>query len=431
MSRKIIISLIFIVLVSAPIFFRKEKSFVKISEVVNNCGVKTHMIRVKSDNVIYIKCKFKNAGVLHNVSEKHGISAVIAELLCRKINGRSPQETKEKLLELGIKNLFIHALEDHFILSFYILKDKAQEALQFLSSIFSQPEFSKNDLEFIKEKYPMILDVDVSHPQELLFDRLMSMLYQNHNYGLNNTGTARAISSITEHDVRDFIKSNFSKDKLEVFFTGDLSSSEIETYIEILFSKLAEKNQKDFQNITIESSGLSEERSAAIHKRNMQDVAGVMSGIRLDKLNDKEKAALHIIIETLFDEKTGDFCLGLQSLNVAYGVNSVILQRSSSSVFYFFVYIDKNDLTDYKKYLKDKILTYRNKLNIKDLRRTQNYLIAQARNGFADITDIDEKIERNSLPFSEVTEAIFISVAEKLFDESQMRTVCIYSDQKT
>ncbi|MDR0632386.1 MAG: insulinase family protein [Holosporaceae bacterium] len=428
MSPKIIISFIFVVLVSTSMFFKKEKPFIKVSEVSNNCGIKTHMLRVKSDNVIYVKCKFKNAGVLHNSPEKHGISAVIAELLCRKINGLSPQETREKLLELGVINLFIRAFEDHFVLSFYVLKDKVSDALKFLSPIFSRPEFSKNDLEFIKEKYPIILDTDASHPQELLFDKLMGILYQNHNYGLNNTGTARAISSITEHDVRDFIKSNFSKDKLEVFFTGDLSSSETETYIEILFSKLAGKNQEASSNATIASSGLSEEKSALIHKKNMENIAGVMSGIRLDKLNDREKAALYIIVETLFNEKTGDFCLGLRSHNMAYEVNCAILRRSYSSVFYFFVYIDKGDLINYKKYLKDKISAYQNKLNINDLKRTQNHLVAQTKDGFADITDIDEKIKFNSLPFSEVTEAIFAGVAKKLFDESQMRTVCICSD---
>ncbi|MDR0678284.1 MAG: insulinase family protein [Holosporaceae bacterium] len=427
---KIIISIVLLAAVSVFMFFKDEEYSISVSEVRNNYGVKAYQIRVNSGNVIYVKCKFRNVGILHNSPKKHGISVVAGDLLCRRINGLSPEETKEKLLELGIKNLSINALEDDFILSFYVLKDKAMGALQFLSSIFLKPEFLKNDLEFIEKKYPEMLDLDSSHPQKLLLNKLLYMLYENHNYGRNNTGTSQAIAGITEDDVRDFITSNFSKDGLEIFFTGNTSQSEIETYLGKLISKLPEKSQKKFISETdISSSSTVEERETIMDKKNMGNIVGIMFGVRIDNPSDQEKAATYIIVKTLFDRKIGDFSKGLQFKNIVHGVNYNVLQRQLSTVFYCWNYIRKDDLAKYNSYLKEKISTYGKRLNIKKLEHVQENLILWSRIGFTDLSNLDQKITYCSLPFSEVMPEILMKVARKLFDESKIKIVYIMKNQ--
>jgi muramoyltetrapeptide carboxypeptidase len=381
--------------------------------------------------VLYLKCKFKNAGVLHNIAIKHGISAIIGELLCRKISGLSPEATKEKLQKLGIDELTISTTDDDFIISFQLLKNKADAALQFLSPVFTCPEFSKNDLEYMKEKYPAFLELETSHPQELLLDKLMGMLYQNHNYGRNNTGTAQSIAGITEEDVHDFVKSNFSKDRLEFFVTGDVLPSEIDSYIKILFEKLPRKSQSKFLNEEndISSATLSEKKDDIIHRNDMENIAGVISGIRLDDLSKKEMAAAYIIIKTLFDKKTGDFARELKAKNIAYGADFCLLRRKFSNIFYFYVYIDKDDLAGYKEYVANKVAAYAKELNYEDLERTRNRMIAHDK-CYTDVAEIDEKVKYDSLPFSEVTKATFKDIAEKLFDSARMRTVYIESSDK-
>jgi hypothetical protein len=152
---------------------------------------------------------------------------------------------------------------------------------------------------------------------------------------------------------------------------------------------------------------MSEEKDATISKKNMNDVVGVIVGVRVDSLSKKERAAAHIIIETLFDSKIGDFPLGLRVKNIAYDVNYRFLRRNFSNVFYFLVYIDKNDLENYKEYVENKTSAYQKELNLKDFKRTQNLLTTQSKIGFADMTEIDKRIEYNSLPFAEVTQAVF------------------------
>ncbi|MDR2781151.1 MAG: insulinase family protein [Holosporaceae bacterium] len=425
---KIIITVILIVLISAPIFLKKEKQFIKIFESANSYGVKAYQVRVKSDKVVYVKCKFKNAGVLHNIQEKHGISAIVGTIICRKIGELSPEETEEKLNELGVGHFNINAFGDDFELSFFVLKDKAADALKSLSPIFSKPIFSKNDLEFVKGRYPAILDPEISPPKELLFDKMMNMLYPHNGYGLNNTGTAQAINSITKDDIDDFIHNNFSKDNLEVFFAGDVSQSEIELYIETLFDGLREKGEEKSQNLDISASHPSEDNFSVIYKKNMGNAIGIATGIRLDNLSNKEKATAYIILKNSFDGKIGDFQAGLRSQNIAYSVDSGYLQRQLSNVFYFFIFIDKKDLEKYKKYAEEKISTYQYKLNLKDLSFFQDSIAISLRNGFTSIAHIDKQIEYNLLPFSEITQNDILEVARKIFDKSSIRTVYIMAD---
>ncbi|MDR2157763.1 MAG: insulinase family protein [Holosporaceae bacterium] len=433
MSKKlqIIISAVLIALISATILFKKEILFIKISEVGNNYGMTAYQIRVKSNNLLYVKCVFKNSGALRNAPEKRGISVVVGDLLCRRIGGLSPEETKEKLLDLGVQDLSIRACEDDFILSFYVLKDKAPEALKFLSPIFFRPEFSKNDLEFVKEKYPITSDLDLSHPRELLFDKLMETLYTNHNYGLNVTGNARSIAGISEDDVRNFVKSNFSRDNLEVFFTGDISQSDVETHVETLFSKIPEKGSRDFIDKIgdVSSCPLSEEKDYVILKPNMKDIVGIICGFRVDNLDRKEEAAAHVIINTLFDAKIGDFSQGLRARKIAYSCDFHFIQRNQSNVFFLEIYVYKNDLENYKKYLEEKISQYGCKLNLKKLERTKDQLAMQSGVGFANIFDVDKKMKYSSLPFSQITREIFSNTMKKLFDRSRMRVVYVQSER--
>ncbi|MDR0968156.1 MAG: insulinase family protein [Holosporaceae bacterium] len=412
--------IILIALIAAIAFFKEKKPTAKISLVSNSRCDRAYQIRVKSD-VIYAKFKFKSAGVLRDVPEKRGIAVIVADLLSRRINGLSPAETKEKLAELGVNDFSINASGDDFIVSFCALKDNAAKAFEFLSSIFDDPKFSKNDLEFVKEKYPRILDADESHPQELLFEKLMSVLYRDHNYGLSDSGTSQSVSSVTEEDVRNFIKLNLTKNNLEVFFTGDMSQAKIESYIKTLFSKLPRAFEN--KNDDISSSPLSEEKEDTIHKKNMENVVGIMQGVRIDKLNKIERAATRIIIETLFDRKTGLFCEGLRSQNIAYEVDYHFLQRKLSNVLYFTVYLDKKDLKKYKDYLKNCFELKLSDLN--EILREKKRLIASSKNGFAGVANLDEKTKLDSLPFGEITLEILANVAKKIFDESKTRTVYI------
>ena len=421
---KIIFSIIIAALIATSIFLKEEKEFIKVSEITNGLGIKTSAVSVKNEDVIYIKCIFENAGVLHNSLEKHGISAVVGHLLFNKIDKLSPEETQDKMKALGIGNLFVDSMEDNFEISFYIIKDKAKEALQFLSNAFAKPTFTDGDLENAKEMFPNVLDIELSSPSALMLDKMLSMLFENSTYGMNNTGTSQSVSSITSNEIHSFIKERLTKKNLTVVFAGDISRFDACSYLDDLFKNISAEHQ-NFEAQKIGSAS-SKDKVFTINKLGMKDIAGIMAGVRIDELTDVERAAAYIIMETIFNEKTGDFLLGLKSKGIAYNINNFSIKRSLSNIFYFSAFIEKNDVEKYQKYIDEKISQYNSKINLKELQKTQNYFIEKSKNGFADLSDIDEKIYNSSLPYDDVTPKIFEKVIKMIFNKENIKVIVCY-----
>ncbi|MDR2766076.1 MAG: insulinase family protein [Holosporaceae bacterium] len=423
-KQKTIVSIVAaVVIVGAVLWIKGFRHFSEPVSIKNGLSVRTSLIRVKNNSVLYVKCRFRDAGVLQNSADKRGISAVLGLLMFRKINGLSPEETKEKLLELGLKHFSLHTFEDDFEISFQCLEDKAPEAMRFLSAAFRRPEFTKNDLEFAKGAFPNLLEVDVSSPQELVLEKLMALLYPSHSYGLSNTGTDQAISSITFDDVDGFMKTHFSRDNLEVLFVGNVSRFDVRRYLDALLTELPAANSP--QPAAEINQELSEEEASVINKQNMEDVVGIMTGVRIDHLTDAERAALHMLIDTLYDEKIGDFPSGLRSRNIANSVGHFFLRRSLSNVFCFFVFVEKKDLEKYLEYLEEKSNQYRGMTDFGKLEMAKDYFMAQFHTGFADLSDVEEHRRINALPFSRVNGRTLARVLLKLFDPSKTRRVII------
>lgn len=421
-NLKIIFSLIIGILVITSIFLKKEKQFIEVSEITNGIGIKTSLINVKNGDVICVKCVFENSGVLQNNLEKHGISAVVGYLLFNKIGKFSVEETQEKIADLGISNLIVNPKGDNLEISFCVIRDKAKEGLQFLSNAFTNPAFTDGDLENAKEMFPEFLDIELSFPNDLVMDKMLSMLFLNSTYGMSNTGTVNAISGITSKDIHSFIKERMTKTNLKVIFAGDISRFDACSYLEYLFRNIPSQ-YKYFEMQKIESISLSNDRIFVIDKPGMKDIAEIMVGARVDRLTNKERAAAYIIMKTIFDEKTGDFASGLRARNITYNINNFSIKRTSSNVFYFSVFIEKKDIEKYQKYLDEKIAQYNSKINLKELQKTQQYFIEVSKNGFCDLSDIDEKIYNSSLPFNEVTSKVFEKVIKMIFHKENIKIV--------
>ncbi|MDR2794720.1 MAG: insulinase family protein [Holosporaceae bacterium] len=422
---KIITSIAVIALISIPIFLRNEKQSLEVVDVSNNMGIKTSLAYINSEDVIYIRCRFKTAGVRCNSVGKHGISVVASRMLFDKIHGLSRLETSEKLADLGVCAFARSADGEDFCFDFYVTKDTIADALKFLSYAFSDTNFSSSYLEHIKKIYPNILDVETSSPHDLLLSRLWSMLYSNSTYGMNDTGSSQSISSLSIRDIQAFVRNMLRRDNLEILFVGKISRSEINDYVQILFAGLPETTeQKKFHPETLKAD-LSPEIESVISRPSLRDVVCVATGVRIDELSDLEYAALNVIADCIFNARIGDFSQGLHEINIVHNGYYEIICGDMSNMLFISVCLDKKDLENYRKYLYEKFAEYSQTLNLEALGKVKDYFIKISRNGFKSLQDLDKKIEEASRPYDEITEEIFEKVVKKLFDPSRLRTVII------
>lgn len=430
-KTKIFSSIAIIALIAAPIFFKKEKKGIEIIKSNTSLGIHSSLINTKSNGIVHIRCKFKNAGVLQNNLSNHGISIVVSYMLFNRINGLNHEETMEQFLKLGISGLSVDADSDNFEFSFFVKKEGIKEALEFLSLAFKKPTFSPEDLEYIKNMLPHIPNQETSLPEELIIDKLFGMLFIDHPYGMNRTGTAQVISGMSVDKVLKFIKDELRSDNLHVIITGDVSRYESNTIIDTLFNGLSKSENNDAQKSNeILSEKLSEEKSATIIKPELEDIACIATGIRLDKLSKEERAAAYVIISLLFHSKYGDFIEQLKSSGIRFSKCVAKIERLKlANIFTVITYVKKEDIQKYNEFIDRKFKQYFEQINLKALDKEKEYFAISANNGFTNISDCYEEMKNKLLPYEDISKETFLKVTKMLFNIDKTRTVICFGGE--
>ena len=424
---KIIALIVVVLLAAAPLFLKSEKDFLEVMNFTDSIGVKTRIIKFDSNEVVYVKCKFKNSGGYFDAPEKLGLSAVVSSVLFSRVGDLSLPDTARKFKELGITGMDVSSSGHDFEIAFLMPKSKSAEILSFLSTAFVEPAFTKRDLEYVKRFYPDILDVETSSITDLTREKIDEMLYENGMYGVNLTGSPQTISGITIEDVEDFIKTKFTRKNLKMTFGGSVSKAEAESYTKILFEKISEGNEPeklkaDQQKILL--GNLSEQTEAKISKPHMEDVVGILTGIRLDGFNKLERAATTIIVDALFSE-FGDFIRDMERSDIIGLVNCRATFEKYSGALYLEVVLNKKDVEKYKKFLAEKLSEYQKKINLRDCRIAKKNFEKLTQSGFIAMNGLDYKLKMRLLPFAKVDDDVLKYTANKLFDKKNIRTVVI------
>ncbi|MBO7537275.1 MAG: insulinase family protein [Alphaproteobacteria bacterium] len=363
---------------------------------------------------IYITLKFKNAGVLHNSEDKHGISPLLSKLLFRKIGDLSAEETAEKIRQMGITNLSLNGTTDNFLISFSVIEDQFEPAVKFLLSGLNA-KFSENDLSFAKEFFPIQVSRENSRPNKILIDKLYQKLYPNHAYGKNSTGSSVAISSITLNDMDSFLKNNFAQNNLKIYYAGSYSKRKLKILIDELLKYLPkESNQHkiaDLKNIEVDNS------DEKISNDNVRDICGITAGIRFDKLSKQEKAALLIITYALFNENYGEFLNDKFPMNFSYTINN----RQLSTVLILSSFVHQKDADKYMKKLND-FLSKLDLSQLKNLELSKNYFIQKQK--IKSLRSIHNSLTFLAMPFSDCSNETYQQILDKI---KQPKNRCIVS----
>lgn len=433
--QTVAISAFAVACISSAIYWIKkdEERAPRISfEQLDHAPVNAAILPLQNHDIVYVKCVFKNAGTLNNSLENHGISNIVAELLLKHIEGMSADDTLDKFVELGARELNVNASGDDFELSFYVQKEKAKELFAVLNKAFVNPSFSEGDLSKAKDNIPTVLSPETASAHRLMRAKVLEELFgTNCAYGLRSAGTAQAIGGITADDVKSFIQQKLSRKNLRILIVGDVTSMTARQYLDIFLKDIAEGTENPKIMLGSDSfdtdSGQVSQNSAKfsytpsrITKPNMEKTAAFLVGVRLDNLSDVEKAALYIIQETLFGSEDSDFIDGFKKAGIVSNCYYEIIERSYSYVMLVLASVDIKDSELYIKYFNEKMAKYgdadfcRGPILDKFM-DTKKYLLKLSDNGFYNLTDIDDQIRRAYLPYEKVTEKVLKNMLRKMF----------------
>lgn len=418
MKKVLIASFIFlIVLISFFLYKFGSRKSLPLTYLKRPCEI---IVFNKTDTKqIYVTLEFKNAGVLQNLDRQHGMSVLISKLLFRKINGLTVAETSEKLQQLGITNLSVNGLSDSFVVSFSVVKDQFKPAIKFLISGLGE-KFSENDLSYVKELFPFQINPENSRPDEILLDKLYQNLYPNHVYGKNVTGSSDSIAKITLGDIDNFIKNNLALNNLRIYYAGAYSIENLRILIDEISKFLSKKpiqsKVNNLKDIKVNCANVE------IRNSNIRDIRGVATGIRLDGLSKREKAALYIIADVLFNKDNGEFLNTDIPMNFSYSIDD----RKLSTILVLTAFVQEGDLDKYLKRQSD-FLSKLNLSQLKNLELSKKDFIENQQ--IYSLRSLRNTLVFVGLPFEDCDEEIYQKILQKIQQKEVRSTVSILEEE--
>jgi zinc protease len=252
--KKIIVFLFFLALFIQPLFvqdrFRKtppkpqsiqKPNLPLIESFTLTNGLSLALVRKKSIPLISLGLMI-HAGESSAPPDLPGIALFTANMLTRGTTNRSPEEIEEKIEFIG-GNLSISIYPDYSIFTLTCLDAYLEDALELLSEMILQPDFSRQEIE--NTKRAMYYDlVEKSNEPEFLAKRLLfQILFNEHQYK-NMSYSEEVIKNLNRKDLQDFYTDHYFADRASLVMTGNLNLSVASNKVSRHFNRWRKSGQE-------------------------------------------------------------------------------------------------------------------------------------------------------------------------------------------
>jgi len=187
--------------------------------------------------IITMHFAFQGAGSVNDPDGKTGLGQLVSNTIDEGAGDRDAKAFQEALSDHAIELSFRNG-RDHFTGKIKTLKRHKDLAFELLNDAIHKPRF---DLEAANRmKYANIMRIQSSQSkQDWMGARLMNDVYfDDHPYAKNSGGTISGLKSITQKDMLDFVKDNFTRGNLIVSTAGDITADEASQLVDQIFSDL-------------------------------------------------------------------------------------------------------------------------------------------------------------------------------------------------
>ena len=213
-----------------------------VEEVVSDkTGIKAYFMKDGTTPLVAISFVFKNAGYAYE--QKDGVAMLVASTIKEGNRRTNADDLRNEMRLKGIK-LSFSVDKDDFGGLMVVPSQYLQDAVNILREILLYPKFEKKYLDIAKAQTIKSLEVEKEDPNQELkleFDRLV---YGNHPYGKNPLGKVEVIKSITQNDLKEFVKSRLFTNNLYVGIAGNIDKDAVKNVLDEAFGGI-NKNVKN------------------------------------------------------------------------------------------------------------------------------------------------------------------------------------------
>lgn len=232
-----------------------EASKIKVIDFKTPKGLTGWFVETKDIPVLSVSICFKNAGSKADPKEKIGLSLFLEGALNEGCGSYDSAAFKKHLLEHNI-NFSIDQSGDVFTLAFRVPQNSIKEAFRLLKLILTEPRFDSTPLERVKHQLLTILHQSLHSENAVAGDLMNQRAFAGHPYSHSIAETIEGMSQLTPEDLRQFMKSRFTKDQLVITAAGGINQQNLSELLDEMLGDLPETaTPLPINDIDIISSG--------------------------------------------------------------------------------------------------------------------------------------------------------------------------------
>ncbi len=230
---------LFVFLLSFPA--QAQEKFLDIQEIKSPGGIIVWLVEDHSLPIISLEFAFKGAGSALDPLDKQGLARIVSNTLDEGAGDMDSQTFQKRLTDHSI-TLSFGSGRDHFRGTLKTLSRHKNIAFDMLERALTSPRFDEDPLNRMKAANIMRIRSSLSDPGWIAARLMNDTAFAEHPYAMNSGGTLTTLPSITADDLRGFVKTRLTGDRLLVTVVGDITATELAPLMDRLFGALPPKS---------------------------------------------------------------------------------------------------------------------------------------------------------------------------------------------
>ena len=223
-------------LAAASVLAPAPAEAVEVQRVVSPLGIEAWLVESDAVPVISISFAFEGGHRL-DPPELAGRANLVSILLDEGAGELDSAEFQRRLTDAAIQLSFGDGY-DAFFGDMKTVTAYADEAFELLRLALTEPRFDPAPVERMRASAVADIARQVSRPGWLAQRAYYEHAFPGHVYGRPSRGTVETVSALTADDLRTFTAEAFTRDRLVVGVTGDISAAELAERLDEVFGGL-------------------------------------------------------------------------------------------------------------------------------------------------------------------------------------------------
>ena len=216
----------------------KALAAVEVQEITSKGGINAWLVQENSIPFVALEIRFRGGSAL-DLPGKRGAINLMTGLLEEGAGDLDARGFAQATEELAARFRY-RVFDDVLSISAQMLTENRDAAVALLKSSLVEPTFDQEALDRVRGQVLSGLRSDATDPSTIAGQEFDRMVWGDHAYGSDRSGTAEIVTALTRQDMIDAHAQVFARDRVYVSAVGDISAAELGALLDDLLGDLPE-----------------------------------------------------------------------------------------------------------------------------------------------------------------------------------------------